>query len=51
MGVGLLAALYATRVRTHGPIPALHLVGLVLAVIAGAAALAALALPAVRNTV
>ena len=49
-GIGLLAALYAAQARTHGPVPALHLVGLVLAVIAAAAALAALALPAVRNT-
>ena len=49
-GIGLLAALYAAQARTHGPVPALHLVGLVLAVIAAAAALAALTLPAVRNT-
>jgi EmrB/QacA subfamily drug resistance transporter len=49
-GIGLLAALYATQSRTHGPVPALHLVGVVLAVIAGAGALAALALPAARNT-
>jgi EmrB/QacA subfamily drug resistance transporter len=49
-GIGLLAALYATQVRTHGPVSALHLVGVVLAAIAGAGVLAALALPAVRNT-
>ncbi|HEV2252054.1 MAG TPA: DHA2 family efflux MFS transporter permease subunit [Streptosporangiaceae bacterium] len=49
-GIGLVAALYATQVRAHGPVPALHLVGAVLAVIAGAGALAALALPRVRNT-
>jgi EmrB/QacA subfamily drug resistance transporter len=49
-GIGLLAALYATQSRTHGPVPALHLVGVVLAVIAATGALAALALPAVRNT-
>ena len=49
-GIGLLAALYATQARAHGPVPALHLVGVVLAVIAGAGALAALALPAARNT-
>jgi hypothetical protein len=49
-GIGLLAALYATQVRTHGPVSALHLVGVVLAVIAGVGVLAALALPAVRNT-
>ena len=49
-GIGLLAALYAAQARSRGPVPALHLVGLVLAVIAAAAALAALTLPAVRNT-
>ena len=49
-GIGLLAALYATQARAYGPVPALHLVGVVLAVIAGAGALAALALPAARNT-
>ena len=49
-GIGLLAALYAARSRTHGPVPALHLTGLILAAIAGAGAVAALALPAVRNT-
>jgi EmrB/QacA subfamily drug resistance transporter len=49
-GIGLLAALYATQSRTHGPVPALHLVGAVLAVIAGVGALASLALPAGRNT-
>jgi len=49
-GIGLLAALYTTQVRTHGPVSALHLVGVVLAVIAGAGVLAALALPAVRHT-
>ena len=49
-GIGLLAALYAAQSRTHGPVPALHLTGLILAAIAGAGALAALALPAVPNT-
>jgi EmrB/QacA subfamily drug resistance transporter len=49
-GIGLLAALYATQSRTHGPVPALHLVGAVLVVIAGVGALAARALPARRNT-
>jgi len=49
-GIGLLAALYATQARARGPVPALHLVGAVLALIAAAGALAALALPAVRNT-
>jgi EmrB/QacA subfamily drug resistance transporter len=49
-GIGLLAALYATQARTRGPVPALHLTGLVLAAIAATGTLAALALPAVRNT-
>jgi predicted MFS family arabinose efflux permease len=49
-GIGLLAALYATQAHTRGPVPALHLVGAVLALIAAAGALAALALPRVRNT-
>ena len=49
-GIGLLAALYATQSRTRGPVPALHLTGVVLVVIAATGALAALALPAVRNT-
>ncbi len=48
-GIGLLAALYATQSRTHGPVRALHLTGLVLAAIAATAALAALALPASPN--
>jgi peptidoglycan/LPS O-acetylase OafA/YrhL len=48
-GIGLLAALYATQSRTHGPVPALHLTGLVLAAIAATGALAALALPALPN--
>jgi hypothetical protein len=34
----------------RGPVPALHLTGAVLALIAAAGALAALALPKVRNT-
>jgi len=45
-----VAALYATRARTLGPVAALHTAGLVLAAIAVAGALGALALPAVRNT-
>jgi EmrB/QacA subfamily drug resistance transporter len=49
-GIGLLAALYAAQSRAHGPVSALHLAGVVLALIAGAGALAALALPRVRNT-
>ncbi len=49
-GIGLVAALYATRARTLGPVAALHTAGLVLVAIAVAGALGALALPAVRNT-
>ena len=49
-GIGLLAALYATQARVHGPVAALHLAGVVLGSIAAAGALAALALPRLRNT-
>ena len=49
-GIGLVAALYATRARSLGPVAALHSAGLVLVAIAAAGALGALALPAVRNT-
>ena len=49
-GIGLLAALYVTAARAHGPVSALHLTGVVLAVIAAAGTLAALALPATPNT-
>jgi hypothetical protein len=49
-GIGLIAALYAAHARAHGPVAALRLAGVVLALIAAAGMLAALALPAVRNT-
>jgi EmrB/QacA subfamily drug resistance transporter len=49
-GIGLVAALYATQARGSGPVAALHACGLVLAAISVAGALAAAALPAVRNT-
>jgi EmrB/QacA subfamily drug resistance transporter len=49
-GIGLVAALYATQARTQGPVAALHSAGLVLVAIALVGALAALALPALRNT-
>ena len=45
-GIGLVAALYATRARSLGPVAALHSAGLVLVAIAVAGALGALALPA-----
>ena len=47
-GIGLVAALYATRARTLGPVAALHSAGLIL--VAAVGALGALVLPAVRNT-
>ena len=50
-GIGLIAALYATHARSAGPVVALHTAGLVLAAVAAAGALAACALPAVRNAV
>jgi hypothetical protein len=49
-GIGLVAALYATRARTTGPVAALHAAGLVLVLIAAAGALGSLCLPAVRNS-
>jgi len=49
-GVGLIAALYTTAARAHGPVAALHQAALILAAISAAAALTALALPALRNT-
>jgi EmrB/QacA subfamily drug resistance transporter len=49
-GIGLVAALFTAQSRTHGPVPALHLVGLILIALALAGALGALALPAIRNT-
>jgi len=51
-GIALVAALYATQARGPGPagsVAALHETGLVLAAISVAGALAAAALPAVRN--
>jgi hypothetical protein len=45
-----LAALYAAQARVRGPVPALHLTGLALSAIAAVGALAALALPNIRNT-
>jgi hypothetical protein len=49
-GIGLVAALYASRARSLGPVAALHSAGLVLAAVAAAGALGALALPSARNT-
>ena len=50
-GIGLLASLYAVRARSGGgPVAALHVTGIVIACVAGAGAVAAVLLPAVRNT-
>jgi hypothetical protein len=43
-GIGLIAALYATQARAHGPVTALHLAGVALAALAAVGVLAALAL-------
>jgi hypothetical protein len=49
-GIGLVAALYASRARSLGPVAALHSAGLVLVALAAAGALGALALSPARNT-
>ena len=50
-GIGLLASLYAVRARSGGgPAGALHVTGVVIACVAAAGAVAAVLLPAVRNT-
>jgi MFS family permease len=49
-GIGLVAALYATQARAHGPVAALHTTGLVLTAIAAIGTAAAAALPTTRNT-
>jgi EmrB/QacA subfamily drug resistance transporter len=48
-GIGLIAALYTAQTHARGPVPALHLAGIVLAAIAAVGTLAALALPPTRN--
>jgi hypothetical protein len=48
-GIGLIAALYSTAARTHGPVDALHQAALVIVAISAAGALSALALPAWRT--
>jgi EmrB/QacA subfamily drug resistance transporter len=48
-GISLIAALYTAHARAAGPVPALHLTGLVITALSAAGALAALALPAARN--
>jgi hypothetical protein len=49
-GIGLIAALFTQQTRAHGPVPALHTTGLLIAALSAAGLLAALPLPAVRNT-
>lgn len=48
-GVGLLAAVFAGQSRAHGPVVALHVAGVLVAVISAAGLLAAALLPAARN--
>jgi EmrB/QacA subfamily drug resistance transporter len=50
LGVGLIAALFTAQTRHRGPIAALHTTGLTITAIAAVAALAAVLLPAIRNT-
>jgi EmrB/QacA subfamily drug resistance transporter len=47
-GIGLVASLYATQARMHGPVAALHVVGVVIAAFCVAGLLTALALPRLR---
>jgi hypothetical protein len=50
-GIGLLVSLYAVLARSAaGPVGALHVTGVVIGGIAACGAVAAVALPAVRNT-
>jgi EmrB/QacA subfamily drug resistance transporter len=49
LGIGLIAAVYAQQSATHGPVTALHVVGGLIAAIAGAGLLTAPLLPAQRN--
>jgi EmrB/QacA subfamily drug resistance transporter len=48
-GVGLISALYASRSRTHGPVAALHLTGIVVTAVSAAGVLGAAFLPSLRN--
>jgi EmrB/QacA subfamily drug resistance transporter len=49
-GIGLIAALFTQQTRAHGAVPALHTTGLLIAALSAAGVLAAVALPAIRNT-
>jgi EmrB/QacA subfamily drug resistance transporter len=48
-GIGIIAALYASAARLHGPVTALHQAALVIIAIAILGAVASLALPRTRN--
>lgn len=50
LGIGLLAGYFAAQSTTTGPVDALHHVAITIAILAGAAALAAVLLPATRHS-
>jgi len=49
LGIGLIAALFTTWARTHGPVPALHATGLLLTATAALATATATLLPGRRQ--
>jgi len=49
LGIGLIAAVFAQQSAAHGPVAALHVVGVIIAAIAAAGLVAAPLLPARRN--
>jgi len=49
-GIGLVASLYATQARLHGPVAALHVIGIMIAALGLLGVLAALALPHLHTT-
>jgi EmrB/QacA subfamily drug resistance transporter len=49
LGIGLIAAVYAQQAAAHGPVTALHVVGMTIAAIAAVGLLAAPLLPTQRN--
>ena len=49
LGIGLIAAVYTQQSAAHGPVKALHVVGVMIAAIAAVGLLAAPLLPAQRN--
>jgi len=48
-GIGLVASLYATQARLHGPVAALHTIGVVIVALCLVGLLTALALPRLRT--